>query len=93
MRFFTAETSHKTQPMKTGLMAHSDPNSFGGLFRRGDRSAYHRIRRPVVAEHAAELERATGWQRRWVKWKINRLADMRYRKILFSGGFSRVVRT
>ena len=61
-------------------------------------SPYHQpIRRAIVkqvmAEYQSELDKATGWRRRWVNWKISIIIDMRYNEILFSGRFGRVVRS
>lgn len=43
------------------------------------------IRKKVMIEYQLELEQAKGWQRSFVKWKLNLVAEIRYRGILFMG--------
>jgi len=44
-----------------------------------------RIRRQVIMEYLPELEKATGWRRYLVKWKVNLIIEIRFRGILFMG--------
>lgn len=38
-----------------------------------------------MAEYESDLKRSVGWRRKWIKWKISLIIDIRYRHILFSG--------
>ncbi|PSL33865.1 hypothetical protein [Dyadobacter jiangsuensis] len=44
------------------------------------------VKKQVMAEYGHELDNATGWRKQLVRWKLNALAEMRYRDILFTGG-------
>jgi len=43
------------------------------------------IRKKVISEHQMELEQAMGWRKLIVKWKLNLIAEVRYRGVLFMG--------
>jgi hypothetical protein len=49
------------------------------------RRVRHAIRSKVLSEHQLELEKAMGWRKIVVKWKLNLIAEIRYRGILFMG--------
>lgn len=44
------------------------------------------IKKQVMDEYAHELDKAIGWRKQLVRWKLNALAEIRYRDILFMGG-------
>ncbi|MBO9611214.1 MAG: hypothetical protein J7619_00895 [Dyadobacter sp.] len=43
------------------------------------------VKKQVMAEYGHELDKATGWRKHLVRWKLNALAEIRYRDILFTG--------
>ncbi|MHA4741756.1 hypothetical protein [Dyadobacter sp. MSC1_007] len=43
------------------------------------------IRKKVMSEYQLEFEQAKGWRKSFVKWKLNLIAEIRYRGILFMG--------
>lgn len=43
------------------------------------------IRNRVMIEYQPEFEKAVGWRRYLVKWKLNAISESRYRGILFMG--------
>ncbi|MGG7664316.1 hypothetical protein [Dyadobacter sp. BHUBP1] len=43
------------------------------------------IKKRVMDEYGNELDKATGWRKQLVRWKLNALAEIRYRDILFIG--------
>ncbi len=65
--------------------------SFNPILSKAEQQAYHRMRKQVLAQHATQLQQATGWKRYFLKWKIVLLANMRFREILLSGGWSRMI--
>lgn len=64
---------------------------FNPILSKEERQAYRHIRKQVLAQYAAQLQQATGWKRYFLKWKIVLLANMRFREILLSGGWSRII--
>ena len=82
--------------MKIKLFSDSDPRPWGRRL-SGNRTfpphlkIRQAIRKQVVAEYESELEGSTGWRRHWVNWKINMVIEIRYKQILFSGGYRRVI--
>lgn len=76
----------------------SDPNLsplggplFGNRVLPPHRRIRQAIRKQVMTEYELELEGATGWRRNLVKWKISTAIEIRFRQILFSGSYGRVV--
>jgi hypothetical protein len=45
---------------------------------------YRKLRRQVVIEFQADIERATGWRKDWLRWKRGITLEMRYNELLFS---------
>ena len=43
------------------------------------------IKNQVITEHRSEFKQAVGWQKRWIKWKISFITEIRYRGIFFLG--------
>lgn len=70
------------------------PGSFGDSFNpilsKAEQQVYHQIRKQVLVQYATQLQQATGRKRYFLKWEIVLLANMRFREILFSGGWSRI---
>lgn len=65
--------------------------SFSPILSKAEQQVYHRIRKQVLAQYTTQLQQATGWKRYFLRWKIALVANIRFREILFSGGWSRVI--
>ena len=48
------------------------------------------IRKQVMTEYEPALEQAIGWQKRYIRWKINFITQVRYRGIFTLGGPSKI---
>ena len=60
----------------------SDNNGFFLNPRPAQRSGLREaIKKQVMDEYGHELDKATGWRKQLVRWKLNALAEIRYREI------------
>ncbi len=47
-------------------------------------AVYYRMKRQVVAEFQPAMKRATGWRKKWLRWKRSVMLEIRYNQLLFS---------
>lgn len=69
--------------MRTGLISGNNSFRRDGLHSKTGNALYERLRREVFLNYETAMNQAGPWQRSWLNWKIDLLAEIRYNRLLF----------